>query len=101
MITGTGCDDVNYKLNFIDQIVRTVLPAGPEGAPAIDFEAVSEGCDYATRVEAQRGKRRKDRRAGGKGTLDAPGREVGGEASDARLAPRRRGHRERNAGSAF
>ena len=78
MITGTGCDDVNYKLNFIDQIVRTVLPAGPEGAPAIDFEAVSEGCDYATRVEAQRGKRRKDRRAGGKGTLDAPGREVGG-----------------------
>ena len=34
MITGTGCDDVNYKLNWMDQIVRTVLPGGTRRDPA-------------------------------------------------------------------
>ena len=54
MITGTGCDDVNYKLNFMDQIVRTVLPAGPEGVPPINYEQVRTGCDFETRVNVQR-----------------------------------------------
>ena len=31
IITGTGCDDVNYKLNWMNQIVLTVLPAGRKG----------------------------------------------------------------------
>ena len=52
IITGTGCDDVNYKLNWMNQMVLQVLPAGPEGVPAVDYETVREGCDYKTRQEA-------------------------------------------------
>jgi hypothetical protein len=43
MITGTGCDDVNYKLNWMVQIERSVLPAGPEGVPPINYEQVKLG----------------------------------------------------------
>ena len=79
MITGTGATSCsNYKLNFIDQIVRTVLPAGPGGRPAIDFEAVSEGCDYATGWRRRGGSGRKAQGAGVQRDADAPGREVGG-----------------------
>ena len=57
IITGTGCDDVNYKLNWMNQMVLQVLPAGPEGPPRVDYETVREGCDYRTRAEATRGKK--------------------------------------------
>ena len=33
-------------------MVLQVLPAGPEGVPAVDYETVREGCDYKTRQEA-------------------------------------------------
>jgi len=52
MVTGTGCDDVNYKLNFMDQLLRTVLPP-PDGesVPPMDYQAVLEGCDFSTRKQ--------------------------------------------------
>ena len=62
MITGGGCDDVNYKLNWLDQaVLRYALPAGPEGRKPLDFEAVRAGCDEPTRRKATR---ERERRAG-------------------------------------
>ena len=85
MITGTGCDDVNYKLNWMDQIVRTVLPAGPDGIPPIDYETVQNGCDWTTRTSVQKefgGKR------GGKiARISAP-RKVGSRKRGARAGAR-------------
>ena len=55
MITGGGCDDVNYKLNWLNQaVLRYALPAGPEGRKPLDFDAVRAGCDEATRSRAMR-----------------------------------------------
>ena len=62
MITGGGCDDVNYKLNWLNQaVLRYALPAGPEGRKPLDFEAVRAGCDEPTRRKATR---ERERRAG-------------------------------------
>ena len=62
MITGGGCDDVNYKLNWLDQaVLRYALPAGPEGRKPLDFDAVRAGCDEPTRRKATR---ERERRAG-------------------------------------
>ena len=79
LITGTGCDDVNYKLNFLSQIVRTVLPAGPEGIPPMDYEGVSFGCDFATRQQIQPKKS-----TAGKSTHGSAGALGGGLASPPR-----------------
>ena len=38
----------------MDQIVRTVLPAGPDGIPPIDYETVQNGCDWTTRTSVQK-----------------------------------------------
>lgn len=55
IITGGGCDDVNYKLNWLNQaVLRYALPAGPEGRKPLDFDAVRAGCDEATRSRAMR-----------------------------------------------
>ena len=60
MITGGGCDDVNYKLNWLNQaVLRYALPPGPEGRKPLDFEAVRAGCDEATRRVAMRERARK------------------------------------------
>ena len=83
IITGTGCDDVNYKLNWMNQMVLQVLPAGPEGPPRVDYETVREGCDYRTRAEATRGKNENENGAGlnpgTRGEMDAPVRAFGEE----------------------
>lgn len=76
IITGTGCDDVNYKLNWMNQMVLQVLPAGPEGPPTVDYETVREGCDYRTRLEAT--KRGSDKNKYGD-EMDAPRRAFGEE----------------------
>lgn len=75
IVTGGGCDDVNYKLNWLNQaVLRYALPAGPEGRKPLDFDAVRAGCDEATRSRAMRervrrgGKRR--RRKGSRGDDD-------------------------------
>ena len=77
IITGTGCDDVNYKLNWMNQMVLQVLPAGPEGPPTVDYETVREGCDYRTRLEAT--KRGSDKSPGPRSEMDAPRRAFGEE----------------------
>jgi hypothetical protein len=77
IITGTGCDDVNYKLNWMNQMVLQVLPAGPEGPPTVDYETVREGCDYRTRLEAT--KRGSDKNPGRRSEMDAPRRAFGEE----------------------
>ena len=60
MITGGGCDDVNYKLNWLNQaVLRYALPPGPEGRKPLDFEAVRAGCDEATRRVAMRERARR------------------------------------------
>jgi len=52
LVTGTGCDDVNYKLNWMNQVVLQVLPAPPEGTPEVNYDAVRRGCDSRRRAEA-------------------------------------------------
>ena len=81
IITGTGCDDVNYKLNWMNQMVLQVLPAGPEGAPKVDYETVREGCDYQTRREAREG-REKGLSLGTRGETNAPARGFGEEEEE-------------------
>ena len=111
IITGTGCDDVNYKLNWMNQMVLQVLPAGPEGVPAVDYETVREGCDYKTRLEALTPSGRGKKSAGTtqglnpakRGEKDAPARGFGEQqgAADApgnhlsRSRGRSRGSRRR------
>ena len=85
MITGTGCDDVNYKLNWMDQIVRTVLPAGPDGIPPIDYETVQNGCDWTTRTSVQ--KELGGNRGGKSASISAP-RKVGSRKRGARARAR-------------
>ena len=85
MITGTGCDDVNYKLNWMDQIVRTVLPAGPDGIPPIDYETVQNGCDWTTRTSVQ--KELGGKRGGKIARISAP-RKVGSRKRGARARAR-------------
>jgi hypothetical protein len=68
MITGGGCDDVNYKLNWLNQaVLRYALPPGPGGRRALDFEAVEPGCDVKTRDEVMKRRARGYRKAGGEG----------------------------------
>jgi hypothetical protein len=68
MITGGGCDDVNYKLNWLNQaVLRYALPPGPGGRRALDFEAVEPGCDVKTRDEVMKRRARGYRKAGGGG----------------------------------
>ena len=65
MITGGGCDDVNYKLNWLNQaVLRYALPPGPGGRRALDFEAVEPGCDVKTRDEVMKRRARGYRKAG-------------------------------------
>jgi len=77
MVTGTGCDDVNYKLNFIDQLLRQVLPPpdGETSAPPMDYQSVLEGCDYTTRKEIQ------DQAEAGGGLAAAAATSGGGDSS--------------------
>ena len=68
MITGGGCDDVNYKLNWLNQaVLRYALPPGPGGRRALDFEAVEPGCDVKTRDEVMKRRARGYRKADGGG----------------------------------
>jgi hypothetical protein len=48
IITGTGCDDVNYKINFISQVLRHAQPTDQE-LEAFDYEGIAQGCDHAGR----------------------------------------------------
>ena len=102
IITGTGCDDVNYKLNWMNQMVLQVLPAGPEGPPTVDYETVREGCDYKTRREAfAEGRGKKSAGTPGlnpakRGEKDAPARGFG-EQQGAADAPGNHLSRSRSA----
>jgi len=51
-VTGTGCDDVNYKINFMTQVLRHVQPSDPN-APVgeFDYDGVAQGCDLAGRAK--------------------------------------------------
>ena len=94
IITGTGCDDVNYKLNWMNQIVLQVLPAGPEGVPPVDYDTVREGCDYQTRLVATKGGRKEN-------GVEGHVRPMGGDADDGdvAVAPRQRRKRSKRASS--
>lgn len=48
IITGTGCDDVNFKINFISQVLRHAQPTDQE-LEAFDYESIAQGCDHAGR----------------------------------------------------
>ena len=87
IITGTGCDDINYKLNWMNQMVLQVLPAGPEGVPKVDYETVREGCDSKTRAEA-RGRNKGSNRGSTRGETNAPSRGFGGEERTEKKADR-------------
>lgn len=67
----------------------TVLPAGPEGKPPIDYDAVRDGCDFQTRLEATKSLRNLEGNGGadGRGGLRALGGDEEGEETG---APRRR-----------
>ena len=50
IVTGMGCDNVDFKINFMAQLLRHVQPDDPNAPKsAIDYEGVSAGCDYAGR----------------------------------------------------
>ena len=48
-VTGTGCPDVNFKLNFLNQISQLVMPISSSVQMTVDYESVAEGCDVETR----------------------------------------------------
>jgi len=48
-VTGTGCPDVNFKLNFLNQISQLVMPISSSVQMQVDYESVAEGCDVETR----------------------------------------------------
>ena len=50
IVTGMGCDNIDFKINFMAQLLRHVQPDDPNAPKsAIDYEGVSAGCDYAGR----------------------------------------------------
>lgn len=50
IVTGMGCDNVDYKINFMSQLLRHVQPKDPNNpVPAFDYEGVAMGCDHAGR----------------------------------------------------
>ena len=50
IVTGMGCDNVDFKINFMTQLLRHVQPDDPNNPlSAIDYEGVAQGCDYAGR----------------------------------------------------
>lgn len=51
-VTGTGCDDINYKINFMTQVLRHVQPMDPNNpVTEFDYEGVKQGCDLAGRAK--------------------------------------------------
>ena len=48
-VTGTGCPDVDFKLNFLNQISQLVMPISSSVQMTVDYESVAEGCDVETR----------------------------------------------------
>ena len=51
-VTGTGCDDINYKINFMTQVLRHVQPMDPNNPVSeFDYEGVKQGCDLAGRAK--------------------------------------------------
>ena len=51
-VTGTGCDDINYKINFMTQVLRHVQPTDPNNPVSeFDYEGVKQGCDLAGRAK--------------------------------------------------
>lgn len=51
-VTGTGCDDVNYKINFMTQVLRHVQPTDPNApVPKFDYDGVAHGCDASGRAK--------------------------------------------------
>ena len=51
-VTGTGCDDINYKINFMTQVLRHVQPAEPNNPVSeFDYEGIKQGCDFLGRAK--------------------------------------------------
>lgn len=51
IITGTGCDDINYKINFLNQVLLLVLPPGPGTPTEVNFASTIAGCDMQGRTK--------------------------------------------------
>ena len=50
IVTGMGCDNVDYKINFMSQLLRHAQPKDPNNpVPPYDYDGVSMGCDHAGR----------------------------------------------------
>jgi hypothetical protein len=50
IVTGLGCDNVDFKINFMTQLLRHVQPGDPNNPlSAFDYEGVAAGCDYVGR----------------------------------------------------
>lgn len=50
IVTGTGCDNIDYKINFMTQLLRHVQPLDPNNlVPAFDYDGVAMGCDHSGR----------------------------------------------------
>ena len=60
IITGTGCDDINYKLNWMNQMVLQVLPAGPEGAGGLRDGARGAATTKRVRRRLPRARKKND-----------------------------------------
>ena len=50
IVTGMGCDNVDYKINFMSQLLRHAQPKDPNNpVPPYDYDGVAMGCDHAGR----------------------------------------------------
>lgn len=55
VVTGMGCDNVDFKINFMTQLLRHVQPRDPNNIPPdFDYDVVAQGCDHAGREKVFR-----------------------------------------------